>query len=399
MQLATSFLPPHPSEGQLQLSVRCYTDPAHKAHRSHVIVIGTDWSVDTGHDLEAERFTLAFGGYLSCFEIAERVVPALKVYLNRQLRNELPRVSLSVAGRWMAADRVETCCAGSTSFATVTEAAAHVRGARHVAAEFRTRTTWVGMLGRKVLDAHDRKDPVQLPEDAMRLVGRQVPKAKDVIFLWEAGLTPELIEAAHAEASDGRPLSAAFYLGVLTKRPDLRWVHDTANKVPDREVHDWLVWSETAQDREEPELRGDWLRLGVSRRDLTALSQTAYRPADVRLLATRLGISPTAAGGVLADFANADCFPSVVDLIDQAVNADVGPKAVTRSTVDRLADLLKSVGITGTREQHAFALMHCGAPAVTAQIAVRVGTLRAEAIARGLHEWERERQGRQHARA
>lgn len=399
MQLTTSFLRPHPTEGELQLPVRCYTDPAHKTHRSHPILLHADWSVDTGHDLEAERFTVAFGGYLSCFEISQRVVPALRVYLNRQLRNELPHVTLSVGGRWTATERVETCCAGSTSFSTAAEAAAHVRGARHVAAEFRTRTTWVGSLGRKVLDAHDRRDPVRLPDDAMRLVGRQVQRARDVVFLWEAGLTPELIEAVHAEASDGRPLSPSFYLGVLTKRPDLRWVHETARQVPDREIHEWLVWSETAQDREEPELRGEWLRLGVSRRDLTALSETAYRPAHVRLLATHLGTTPTAAAAVLADFADADCFPSVVDLIEQALNADVGPKAVTKATVDRLIDLLKSVSITGTREQHAFALMHCGAPTVTAQIAVRVGTLRTEAITRGLHEWERERQGRQHARA
>lgn len=112
MQLATSFLPPHPTEGQLQLPVRCYTDPTHKTHRVHSILLRADWAVDTGHDLEAERFTMAFGGYLSCFEVAERVVPALKVYLNRQLRNELPKVTLSVRGRWMVSERVETCCPG-----------------------------------------------------------------------------------------------------------------------------------------------------------------------------------------------------------------------------------------------------------------------------------------------
>lgn len=47
-------VPPHPCGGSLELQIRCYVDPEHKRARTHPIVLHPDWSVDTGHDLEAQ---------------------------------------------------------------------------------------------------------------------------------------------------------------------------------------------------------------------------------------------------------------------------------------------------------------------------------------------------------
>src|SRR4051812_25756170 len=65
--------PPNPTGGPLELQARCYTDPAHRRGGAHPILLQPDWSVDTGHDLEAERFTVAFGGYLSCLHLEATV--------------------------------------------------------------------------------------------------------------------------------------------------------------------------------------------------------------------------------------------------------------------------------------------------------------------------------------
>ncbi len=390
---------PDPTGQPLVLTVTCSTDPRRVGHRTHPIVLHADWSVDTGHDLEAERFTVAFGGFLSCLDLVDRVLPAVRSYVGRQLRADLPELSLGVGYRWTSASRVETCCAGSTSFATAAAASAHVRGARHVAAEHGARTTQVSSLGRRVLAAHGVRDPVPLPRDAVRLVGQQVPTLRDVLALWDAGISPDVVEQVHGVAGHGRPLPPAFYLGVLSRRPDLKWIAETAASAPEREVHTWLAWSETDRDRAEPTLRGEFLRLGVSHSDLTALSTSAYRPADVALLARELRMTPTAAARALAQLASADCFPAVPDLVAVARRADVGLSAVTGPAVERLVFSLAALGIRGTREEHAFALMLCGAPAVTARVVSAVGSLDTRAIENGLQDWEHHRQGGRRASA
>ena len=383
---------PSPSGEPLALTISCYVDPAHKRPRKHAILLHPDWSVDTGHDLDSERLAVAFGGHLSCLDLADKVVPAVRSYVQRQLRRELPAIDLSVGGRWVPRVRVATCCAGSTSFGSAADAASHLRHPRHVAAEHGARTTAVLGLGKQVLQAHGCSDPVRPPDGASRLVGRQVPRLRDVHLLWEAGLTPDLVEHVHGVVSDGRVLEPHFYLGVLSQRPDLAWVRDTAAQVPDRDVHSWLAWSQSPDDRTSPQLRADWLRLGVSRRDLTALSGTGYRPVDVHLLATSLSTSPTAAAAVLARWAEAECFPTAAELVAVARISDVGLGAVSRATVDRFIGLLRGTGITGSRVQHAFALMLCGAPGITAHIVCTVGSLDPGDITRGLHKWERDRQ-------
>jgi hypothetical protein len=281
---------PDPAGGSLELKVRCYADPEHKRPRTHGILLHPDWSVDTGHDLEAERFTVAFGGYLSCLDLADTVVPAVRVYVQRHLRRTLPAIELGVSGRWNLTRRVDGCCAGYTSHKTAAEAAEHYRSPRHVATELGgARAAAVKALGKQVLAAYRTGDPAPLPREALRLVPVAVRTRADVEMLWNAGLPPELIACIHQVAGLGRALPANFYLGVLSRRPDLRWIHDSAAKAPGREVHEYLAWTETPADRQDPSRRGEWLGLGLSLRDVSVLSDSSYCPADVRELGTGPG--------------------------------------------------------------------------------------------------------------
>lgn len=74
---------PHPEGTDLHLRTRCFVDASHRRPRTHPIVLHPDWSVDTGHDLESERIAVAFGGYLSCLDLVDKVVPAARTYLLR----------------------------------------------------------------------------------------------------------------------------------------------------------------------------------------------------------------------------------------------------------------------------------------------------------------------------
>lgn len=390
-------LPPNPAGGPLELKVRCYVDPEHNRPRTHPILLLPDWSVDTGHDLEAERFSVAFGGYLSCLSLADQVGPALRAYVQRHLRRGLPAIELGVSGRWNLTHRVDGCCAGYTSHTTAALAAEHHRSPRHVATEFGgARVGTVKALGKQVLVAHGTADPAWLPREALKLVGVCVRTRPEVEMLWEAGLTPELIKVIHDVAGLGRVLPANFYLGVVSRRPDLKWIHDSAAKAPGREVHDYLAWTETPEDRANPSRRGDWLGLGLSLRDVSVLGDSRYLPADVEELAVGLRRSTTSAGALLANWVIAECFPTIPALIAVCQMSDCGPDRVTRTAVDVVADL---TGRTGPREQFAFALTLCGAPSLAASVIHATNSLQPADLLRGLDDWESARQKRNRVHA
>jgi hypothetical protein len=64
---------PSPDGEPLTLKVRCWTSRSSKAPVTrHPVTIHPDWSVTTPHDLESERVAAAFGGYLSCLDLATR---------------------------------------------------------------------------------------------------------------------------------------------------------------------------------------------------------------------------------------------------------------------------------------------------------------------------------------
>lgn len=379
LDLVVAEVSPHPAGQVLELPIRCYVDPEHKRLRTHPILLHPDWTVDTGHDLEAERFTVAFGGYLSCLALADAVVPAVRTYLRRQLRLESPELHVTVGRRWRPVRRVERCCAASTLFNSAPEAAKHLRSARHIAAEYGARATAVSALAKRVLAVHGLTDPVPPPAGAMQLVGRVVPSPTDVLELWEAGLTPGAVQELHERVDDGRLLPASFFFGLLTGRPDLQ----TLGRVP-------------MPDKPRPEpiaIPMAWRGLGASQRDVVTLLASPYEPRDVRELSRELRVSTTSAAFILATWTSAGCLAPVPDLVAVCEVADAGPLAVTRGSVDRLSELLTRQKIPATRESMGLALVLCGSPPLAAHVIRAVGSLDPGEISRGLQEWELARRG------
>lgn len=378
---------PDPSGATLTAEVRCYTDPSHRGGRTHPILLHPNWSVDTGHDLEAERFTVAFGGYLSCLDLEAKVIPAVRTYLDRQLRGALPDVEPAVGGGWLPRRRIDRCC-NSGAYENAGLAAAHWRTVTHIAVETGTRPHALKTLTAQVLTAHGLVAEQRAPRNATTLIGTSVKSRADLDLLWQAGLTPELITRVHDEAGRGRPLPANFYLGVLSRRPDLKWIHDTAAHAPDREVHTWLAWTETEDDRRHPTRRGTWLALGLSRPDIVVLSETTYAPDDVEQLATGTRRTTTAAGSLLATWVKAACFPTIPALIAICQSGEGQPNRVTRAAVDTVAELS---GIPGPREHLAFALTLCGAASLAASLITATRSLQPADLLCGMAAWETDR--------
>lgn len=381
---ATSPAAPDPTDADLTVDVRCYTDPTHSGGRTHPIVLHADWSVDTGHDLDAERFSVAFGGYLSCLDLPDKVLPAVRAFVARQLRLTWPSIDLVIGGGWALLDPFDRCC-GRGMYSDAGLAAQHWRSLTHVAVEHGARPAVVKRLAGQVLTAHGRTVEQRVPYGASALVGRSVKSRADLDLLWQAGLTPELIDVVHGKVGHGRPLPANFYLGVISRRPDLKWIHDTATKVPDRELHDWLAWTETAHDRAHPDSRGDWLALGISRRDVTVLLATDYTPDDVRQLADATGRTRTSAAHLLATWADAGCFPTIPALTATCRYGEGHPERISRAAVDTVAELS---GIPGPREHLAFALTMCGAASLAASVITVTQSLEPAELLRGIADWE-----------
>ncbi|MDP9183532.1 MAG: hypothetical protein M3P04_12245 [Actinomycetota bacterium] len=389
------MITPNPDGGPLVLKIKCYVDATHKRGRTHSVTVHEDWSITVPHDLEGERIAVAFGGYLSCLDLVDKVAPAAETYLRRQLRADLPQISRGLGARWYTKVRVDTCCAGTTSWATAREAAAHWRSARHVAAELGGHTTMLQKFGTTLLHARGLNEPLPAPA-APELVGTVVTNPRDLSDLWEAGLSPDLIGSLHNAVCATRPLPVSFYVGITTRRPNLDWIRATAERVPERADYVWLSWSEHPADLLDPGLRARWLRLGVPRTDVEDLTGSPYGPEEVRRLARALGRSSNTAAGLLARCVRADAFPELDALIDTCAKADPPPDVVTAAALHRL---MTYIDLPATREQAALALITCGSPVVAADVIRTTGTLAPAALREGLSDWEQRRQGKATHRA
>ncbi len=383
---AAAELTPSP-DGPLQLTVTCHADRSRRRGARHPITLHEDWSITTPHDLDAERVAVALGGYLSCGERGDPSVPGGQARGRRRLRIDPPPVRRAAEGRWLVDARVPGCCADPLAWRSARRATEHLRSLSHVAAEFGTTSPSLGPVATKVLRAHGAGLQDVAPAAVEDLVGREVASRTDAEELWASGLSPVRVRAMHEAVAAEGPLPVAFYLGVLSRRPDLDWVRDTARAVPDRADESWLAWTETPLDRADPQLRRSWLALGVTRLDVATLTVSAYGPDDVRALARLLRVSPTAAGGALASWVVAGATPDLPSLVRVLRLCQPGALTLASTSVDAVLADLRSRGWDASRQDAAFALAVCGTPAIARQVLPLTASLEPQDIASALADW------------
>jgi hypothetical protein len=340
-------VPPGP-RGALTVSVHCCTARTGGAGVHHDVTINADWTLTAPHDLDLERIGVAMGGYLSCVELADTVLPALRSLVQLTARRELPEMARESDGRW----RLPCPCMPNVH-ATAAFAADHARDLAHVMQWWNVRRLPLARLFDQVMVARDGTI-ARCPAGARPLVR----EFDGVERLWEAGIHPELIARLHALLwPDAPAMPAWFYLGAVMRRPDLDWLAATLRKIPDEDVAVWMCWTETDLDRRHPLARQAWIRAGVPRPAIVGLLDGEYTPADVARLAARSQRTIAGAAVTFAAWAEAGCHPSVDDIVvldELDVDPLYRPSSGTVSWLHRHSRL----GIS--RTQAALVLAICG---------------------------------------
>lgn len=348
--LPTMVLSPSPN-GDLPVVVRCYTAPGSQRYERHNIVLRADWTADVPHDVDAERVVAALGGAaISCVDLLDRDLPAVHAWVKRQLRLELPLLERNRIGGWSSVELSDGCCASSKpSFRSAADAAEHHRTVKHVVGLFGAAPMHVDRIIDAVVGAHRWWEALPHPVAAFARARRCVEPASGIGALWAAGLHPELVEAVHSRAMpSGRPLRVAFFLGVLTRRPDLDALARVAHGLEDPNILDWLAWNLTAAAAGGPTCR-EWLGMGASRQTIELLQPSGYQPADAVLLGTVCRRGSSRGAAILVSWVRAGCRPTVHDLLRVYGEARVSPdREVSAAAIERLRTLLHAEGISRT---------------------------------------------------
>ncbi len=305
-------LGPAPDGAPLSVMVRCRTRRRGRG-RSHQVVLGPDWSVDTPHDLDAERIGTALGGYLSCLDLVDHAVPALRDLVQLVGRRTLPPLSRNHVGRWVVDQPTAGCRCGQDSFATPYEAAEHVRRADHLARRYGADAGQVAELLAVVVQAHGGFGMCP-PPGWVALGAVREPRGIDV--LWGAGVPPELVMEVQDRLPGLGPLPTAAYLGAAYRCDDLAWLARTVARAPaaDGDVATWAAWGYGDGDRAHPHARGDWLALGVPRSAVDVLVEGAIGVRAAEELAETTGRTIPRAALVLASWERVGCRPGPGDI-------------------------------------------------------------------------------------
>lgn len=383
-----SPLPPAPDGGGLTLHVLCSTTADFTSTTRHTVELAPDWSVTTPHDMAAERVAAAFGGYLSCLHLADRVVPAVRAALQLNARRGVPRMKRAMKGTWRAVpSSAGRCC---RAVPTAGQAAAHLRGVEHVAARVGGHVTLTATVLEQVLATHREAGSFRLPPDSAELLRRCVSGTSGGVAIWEAGLHPQVVAAIHDEVvgPDGPPLPEALYLGVVSRRPDLAWMADTVaaaaravgapiTRYDTGHLAEWLAWTQTPLDRKQRQVRAGWLATGVPRTCIEVLSDAGYSPVDAQRLATGTRRSVPGAAGLLADWVGAGCRPSVDALLSLYADGVPPWQAPSKQLIAWLRSHLGDLAQRYTTTDLGLMLVREGSvPATAALVLAEAGLLR-----------------------
>jgi hypothetical protein len=333
----------------LTLPIGCWTSPDPDATGVlHEVTLHPDGTVEVPHELQAERLAAAFGGYLSCLELVDRVAPALDRWWQLQRRRLLPPLSRGPRGQWRPLPAASgPCCSSAPQVSPVAE---HVRSTEHLTRAGRLPARLVQPLSAALLAVHGVP---RLPQQAALDAVGCVRGVDGVTMLWEAGLHPAVVRTVHDRlvGPRGPELPQALYLGSVSRRPDLAWVADTLRRVAEaaggslpqdqeEELAEWLTWTQSRLDPRERQRRAEWLTVGVPRGWVVELVRSGYGPEHARLLAAGTRRSVPGAVSLLRSWSAAGLRPRVEDLL--ALHAAGLPvwSRPSRGAVDRVLGLV-----------------------------------------------------------
>jgi hypothetical protein len=391
-------LAPAPGEDPLRLTMACRTSNEPGApSRRHAVVVHRDWRVEVPHDLDGERVAAALGGYLSCIGLVDRAVPALREWMHRAARLELPPMGFrGEVDRWTLKE--PAACCEHTAFRDPVVAADHWRSPQHVALVRGASPRQLSTLATASQRAHLGHGTLAMPAgDRERAAAACLGGDLDVAWLWDAGIHPRLVWTTHRHVDANYPLPGRFFLGIAWNRPDLRWVADTLAGWQDEEsVHasqrrlssrqvaesteptdpeplvTWLAWTAQNWDVVDPTARFRWLGTGITRKLILALGDAGYDPDDVVAHAQAVGRTPDAVARTIKQWLDAGFHPSSASLTALARTGVPAHTVPSRAAVDRLRAEVRTRGAVWSLTDLALVLAEHGTVA-DAAAALRTG--------------------------
>jgi hypothetical protein len=353
--------PPTPDGQPLTIKIPCSTrrsDVGGSLNR-HEVVIEANWQVRVPHDLLAERVAVALGGFLTCVELVDRALPAARELFGLVQRCRFPELRRRGDRFWVPARPAEGCCRGSSvRYSGPAEAAVHLRGVPHAAAAYDTESRLVSAVFAAVMQAHGYDRDAPFPETETSQATACVPSVRDVQLLWLAGVAPRHVATVHrALGTPGRPLPVNFYLGLVTRRPDLAWV---ANGFGPDHPDGLSACSGPDLEGEVPGAPADLLSARLPGPLMKDLASAGYVSEDIELLVSATRRSSMSIALTLRAWVAAGCRPSASELVG-LYDAGVSPYWLPRAAaVARLRESVGSARPSIPDNQLGFLLGVCG---------------------------------------
>ena len=298
---------PMPDGSDLVFEVECRPSRTALSGPRHEVMVRADWSVETPHDLDAERIAAAFGGYTSCLEIPDRTAPACRQAVPHLARRCQPAMDYLAGRGWRITHRPPRCRCEDRFFAEARHAAMHLRSPEHVAAATGAPLFQVETMLGAIRKAHREFRP---PEKEWVTAAQWVRGPKGLGELWACGLGLSFVTDAVAEFPVEEAFPVRFFLGLAFRDVDRPWLAEVLRRVPDPDVACWLAWTRAGRDPRDPELLGRWLATGVSREDVEVLAQSGSTWRQVADVGYQLDRPVRVAAGVLAQWHRVGCRPT-----------------------------------------------------------------------------------------
>lgn len=302
--------PPTHDGRDLTFEVDCRVGSDASSGEPHRIVVHGDWSIETPHDLEAERVAMAFGGYTSCVALIDQIIPTVRRFIGLVSRSErvtLRRRSGNLQWRLPPIYQVIGCCANA-AYREPGDAISHLRSPLHIA-----RTAAAPLwLTAQVLAAFQAQWDEREAERAVLLgAHRMVREANGITRLNEAGISVnDLAELAGPASAVTDALPVGYYLGVRFNAIDLDWLRTVLSGRPDGDFAYWLTRRSTAEYQTPARAWIPWLQFGLPTGDvLFAVSQNVD-PGSIAAISTETTWPPSMAARTVLRWARAGFEPT-----------------------------------------------------------------------------------------
>lgn len=355
-----------PGGETITVTVPCSTGVGHAT--SHTVAIGpakrrnTKWTVETGHDLKAERIALALGGArLSCLDLIDSEVPSIQRLYESLHRDPIVRIKPLRGGRWALTKPTEGCECSSRTWPQPEDAVNHYRQLSHWCvvshAPYVPTRELLGMLMESTGTA------AWAASWTMNLPTRAVERVDDLFELWKAGIHPDQVNRIHSGLGLPEPLNLSAYVHIARKRIDLSWLSRFADSPA---AVGWAARTYTTWDASHPDARSEWYQAGVNLQSIGMLLDSPYSLEDVRSLAVTTDGSLNEAGATLSGWIAANCRPPIAEVIRVCRLVPHGRQSPALAAVE--AVLRRTDGHRGgmSRTQVGLVLVAAGTPTTAA---------------------------------